>query len=153
MNETTESPSVSESKHANGKSFVTALSVISRLSHSVLNVPLSTGLDLPRGFLSNDQSLALRTPEGKSVTVQSTPLAHWSDGSVKWTLLDFVAPEVSPGTTNWSVERCGEHTSTRDSPITLSAETIGLRLENDSVVLRRGDQETRLDFVLTGQSG
>ncbi len=153
MTEVTTAPLITETQHANDELFVTGLSVVSRLSHSVQNVPFSTGLDLPRGFLSDDQSLALRTPEGKSVTVQPTPLAHWSDGSVKWTLLDFVAPEVLPGTTNWSVERCGKHTSARDSPITLSAGTIGLRLENDSVVLRRGDQETRLDFVLTGQSG
>lgn len=153
MNETTESPLVSESQHANDKSLVTALSVVSRLSHSVQNVPLNTGLDLPRGFLSDDQSLAIRTPDGKSLAVQSTPLAHWPDGSVKWTLLDFVAPEVSTGTANWSVERRGESTSTIDSPVTLSAETIGLRLENDSILLRRGVQETQLNFVLTSQSG
>lgn len=153
MNEATKAPLIQKNQQSNDESFVTALSVVSRLSHSVQNVPLSTGLDLPRGFLVDDQGLTLRTPEGESLTVQSTPLAHWSDGSVKWTLLDFVAPEVCPEITNWVVERSGEDTPTIDAPITLSAEAIGLRLENDSVVLRRGDQETQINFVLTGEAG
>lgn len=151
--ETTTKPLNSGCQQANDESFVTALSVFSKLSHSVRDVPLSTGLDLPRGFLADEQSLSIRTCDGEAVIVQSTPLAHWSDGSVKWTLLDFVAPEVSPGTTSWSVERSDRDHATIDLPVTLSAETIGLRLENDSVVLRRGDQETQLDFVLTGESG
>lgn len=151
--ETTKIPLPSDRREANDTSSVTALSVFSKLSHSVCDVPLSTGLDLPRGFLAAEQSLLLHAADGESVAVQSTPLAHWSDGSVKWTLLDFVAPEVSPGATNWSVERSDKHTSTIDAPVTLSTETIALRLENDSVILRRGDQETEISFVLTGEAG
>jgi len=153
MNEAIQAPLVQKSQQANDASFVTALSVVSRLSHSVHNVPLSTGLDLPRGFLVDDQALTIRSSEGRSLAVQSTPLARWSDGSVKWALLDFVAAEVSPGTTNWSVERSDKDTSTIDAPVTLSAEAIGLQLENDSIVLRRGDQETEINFVLNGEAG
>ena len=151
--ETTTKLLISDCQQANDESFVTALSVFNKLSHSVHNVPFSTGLDLPRGFLADEQSLSLRASDGQSVAVQSTPVAHWCDGSVKWALLDFVASEVSPGTTNWSVERSDKHIPTIDAPVTLSAETIGMRLENDSVILRRGDQESVVSFVLTGEAG
>ena len=118
---------------------VTSLVVTSPLAQSVRNVPLSSGLDLPRGFLQGDHALALLAPDGTRVELQSTPLAHWSDGSVKWTLLDFVAPEVSPEASAWRIDRTARSgASMADASVTLSAETIGLRLENDSIVLRRG---------------
>ncbi|MDA1161729.1 MAG: hypothetical protein O3B13_01370 [Planctomycetota bacterium] len=133
---------------------VTTLCVTSQLSHSVRGVPLTSGLDLPRGFLQDDQALILKSPDGNRVELQSTPLAHWSDGSVKWTLLDFVAPNVSPETSLWSIERTtGSAATMTDAPVTCSAETIGLRQENASIVLRRGEQETQLNFVLTTASG
>lgn len=142
-----------KTSQARDRLLVTALAVTSPLSHSVQNVPLCCGLDLPRGFLRDGQALSLRSPDGDLVELQSTPLARWSDGSVKWTLLDFVAPEVKPEVSSWRVERASKTASATNAPITLSAETIGLRLENDSVVLRRGEQETKMDFVLTSSSG
>jgi hypothetical protein len=153
MSEATSISQLSENTQAGNASSVTVLSVTSRLSHSVRNVPLSTGLGLPRGFLQDGQALSLQTPKGETVELQSTPLAHWSDGSAKWTLLDFVAPEVMSDASNWCVERASETASATDAPAAFPAETFGLRLENDSVVLRRGEQETKIDFVLTNESG
>ncbi len=37
--------------------------------------------------------------------VQCLPLAHWSDGSVKWMLSDFVLDRVAEGETQWELER------------------------------------------------
>ncbi|NQV23848.1 MAG: hypothetical protein HQ518_05710 [Rhodopirellula sp.] len=153
MSEVSTTSLSSESRQANAASLVTALSVTSQLSHSVRNVPLSVGLDLPRGFLWDDQALTIQTSDGDCLELQSTPLARWSDGSVKWTLLDFVAPEVVPGVSHWNVERSNESGTVTTASIALSADSIGLRLENNSVVLRRGHQETQLDFVLTSESG
>ena len=143
----------SKSQQAYDASSVTALSITSQLSHSVRDVPLSTGLDLPCGFLRDDQALVIRTPKGDRLDVQSTSLARWSDGSIKWTLLDFVAPDVAPGTSSWNVERTDEARAVSDEPVALSAGVIGIRLENDYVVLRRGVQETRIEFVLTSNCG
>lgn len=133
---------------------VTDLCVTSRLTRSVRNVPLTTGLDFPKGLLHDGDGLGIRTPNGKSVELQSTPVARWSDGSVKWTLLDFVAPEVSQKSSSWSVVRT-EEASTRvtDPTATFAGETMGLRLEGDTVVVRRGVQETQLHFVLTTANG
>jgi hypothetical protein len=140
--------------HDVDSSLVTDLCVTSRLSRSVQNVPLTTGLDLPKGFLHDGDGLTVRTPNGESLELQSTPVARWSDGSVKWTLLDFVAPEVSPETSNWSVVRTGERsTDATDLSATFAGETMGLRLEGDTVVVRRGVQETQLHFVLTAAHG
>lgn len=142
------------SSHRTGDvSTVTALTVNSPLLHSVRNVPVTTGLDLPRGRLSDGQMLTLRDSVNDRVELQSTVLARWSDGSVKWALLDFVAPEVSPGISQWSVEQVDETVETIDAPVTYATESVTLRLENDAVVLRRGDQEARVNFVLGTDRG
>jgi len=135
-------------------SLITDLCVTSRLSRPVQNVPLTTGLDLPKGLLHDSDGLAVRTPGGELLKLQSTPSARWSDGSVKWTLLDYVAPEVSSETSNWRVVRTEEaSTSATDPAATFAGETIGLRLDGNTVVVRRGVQETRLHFVLTSTHG
>lgn len=59
--------------------------------------PVSVGVPLPRGALTEPASVRLRDPGGRAVTVQSVPLARWSDGSVKWLLLDFLATPESVG--------------------------------------------------------
>jgi len=136
-------------------SLVTDLCVTSRLLRSVPNIPVTAGLDLPKGLLQAGDGLAVRTPGGELLELQSTPLARWSDGSVKWTLLDFVAPEVSPESSSWSIIRTDEASTIRvnDMTATFAGETMGLRLEGDTVVVRRGVQETQLHFVLTTEHG
>ncbi|WP_028812642.1 hypothetical protein [Streptomyces flavidovirens] len=43
------------------------------------------GVPWPKGAYDKDQTFALTTADGKAVPVQSWPLAHWPDGSLKWT--------------------------------------------------------------------
>lgn len=42
------------------------------------------GVPWPKGKLQKTESLVLRTADGKSVPMQTWPLASWPDGSVKW---------------------------------------------------------------------
>ncbi len=60
------------------------------------------GVPWPRGTLSRNVPLALHTADGVPVPLQSWPLAHWPDGSVKWTghaaASDAEAFRLAPGT-------------------------------------------------------
>ena len=53
----------------------------------------TVGVPWPKGVHQDDQTFALTDADGRSVPVQSWPLAHWPDGSLKWT-----AHAVSSGT-------------------------------------------------------
>src|SRR6266478_647992 len=53
--------------------------------------PLTLGIPLPRGRCTQPAKLRLCDGAGRSVPLQTTPLAHWSDGSAKWILADFLA--------------------------------------------------------------
>ncbi|CAM5662876.1 hypothetical protein SVIOM342S_08365 [Streptomyces violaceorubidus] len=45
----------------------------------------TVGVPWPRGTFQADQSFAVTDADGGAVPVQSWPLAHWPDGSLKWT--------------------------------------------------------------------
>ncbi|MGW7529470.1 exo-rhamnogalacturonan lyase family protein [Streptomyces sp. NPDC054783] len=45
----------------------------------------TVGVPWPMGTHQEDQAFALTDADGKDVPVQSWPLAHWPDGSLKWT--------------------------------------------------------------------
>ena len=51
--------------------------------------PLTVGIPVPKGILMDTVGLVLLDPERGLLPLQSQPLAHWQDGSVKWILLDF----------------------------------------------------------------
>lgn len=57
---------------------------------------VSWGVPWPQGKIRKDQKFALTTADGKSLPLQSWPLAYWTDGSIKWEGFATVAgPEVS----------------------------------------------------------
>src|SRR5271166_2018594 len=71
--------------------------------------PVTVGVPFPRGVLGDDASLSLLDSLGKPVPLQLNPLARWSDGSVKWMLLDFILGPVVAGQSVWSLQvRHGE---------------------------------------------
>ncbi|MBN1912579.1 MAG: hypothetical protein JW818_22855 [Pirellulales bacterium] len=74
------------------------------LLHSPIHVaqgrqPISVGIPLAKGSLREPGTPVLTDAGGCGIVVQATPLARWADGSVRWLLLDFLAPELSPGVT------------------------------------------------------
>jgi PcRGLX-like N-terminal RIFT barrel domain len=60
--------------------------------------PISVGIPFERGALMRPKSLVLSDANGQCRALQSVALAHWSDESVKWLLLDFQA-DVEPNGT------------------------------------------------------
>ncbi|WP_221358816.1 Tat pathway signal sequence domain protein [Streptomyces beigongshangae] len=52
----------------------------------------TVGVPWPKGAYGKDQTFALTDADGKDVPVQSWPIGHWPDGSLKWT-----AHAVGPG--------------------------------------------------------
>src|SRR5947209_3655353 len=69
--------------------------------------PVTVGVPLPRGFLTQAGAVGLFDHAGRQVTLQSLPLAHWPDGSVKWLLLDFIADELSGDAGHWALRQLG----------------------------------------------
>src|ERR1051326_3835616 len=60
------------------------LNWLDRAAPSV-NQGVSFGVPWPKGALPKSASLSLTASNGKSVPVQTWPLAYWPDGSLKWT--------------------------------------------------------------------
>jgi hypothetical protein len=59
--------------------------------------PITLGLPFPRGLVRELAQLSLRTPQGETQPLQAAATAQWTDGSLKWALLDFqvdVAPRA-----------------------------------------------------------
>ena len=51
--------------------------------------PVTSGIPLARGELTNAGDAALFTSGGREVPLQTEALSRWPDGSVRWLLLDF----------------------------------------------------------------
>ncbi|HVS53288.1 MAG TPA: Tat pathway signal sequence domain protein [Opitutaceae bacterium] len=57
---------------------------------------VSFGVPWPKGAVQKSQAFALTTADGKSLPLQTWPLAYWPDGSLKWSGFATVAgPEAS----------------------------------------------------------
>lgn len=52
--------------------------------------PISMGVPFPKGLVLSTSGLMLMDPEVGRLPLQTQVLAHWSDGSLKWVLLDFL---------------------------------------------------------------
>lgn len=50
--------------------------------------PIRIGIPLPRGQVRDLNTFTLRNQAGHKLPLQMRPLAHWSDGSAQWALLD-----------------------------------------------------------------
>jgi hypothetical protein len=53
--------------------------------------PVTVGIPMPKGVLTANHQLGFSEPGMGALPIQIAPLAHWSDGSIKWVLLDFQA--------------------------------------------------------------
>jgi hypothetical protein len=63
-----------------------------------LNEGISWGVPWPKGQVKKSDQLAIQTSNGRSIPIQSWPLAYWPDGSLKWTGHTIVTtPEISGG--------------------------------------------------------
>jgi len=143
-------------RHAAGSDSLTALLVANCQSETQHQVQLTFGLDFPKGVLVDVSRLRLNSPSGHRVLLQVTSLSLWSDGSVRWGLLDFVAEELTPGETAWQIGLM----ETSDSPLEQTppgldppGNHLTLSVENARLQLRRGEAAAAVRFELTTKDG
>ncbi|HEY1378075.1 MAG TPA: hypothetical protein VGF55_14840 [Gemmataceae bacterium] len=99
--------------------------------------PMTVGLPLPRGMLSDPTGWTLTGAAGAAVPVQAEALARWPDGSVRWVLLDFVAGPLTAGQHVWSF---GPGTGEGRSP----APACQVRSDQEAVVIETGAAAVRV---------
>jgi hypothetical protein len=78
------------------------------------NEPVSVGIPFPKGAVFDPERLSLADQNDQLFPLQAEALAHWSDGSIKWVLLDFLA-NVEPLRTSTYKLLCDQMTGTRTS--------------------------------------
>ena len=73
-----------------------SVEVVNSSNFSIEKHPFRIGMPCPEGAVLNLEHLTLNTGE-RSIPFHATPLANWSDDSVKWLLLDFQASIAANG--------------------------------------------------------
>jgi|GEM_PF-128229 len=93
--------------------------------------PATLGLPFPRGALSRTSFLRLVDSEGRPVPLQARALNHWPDGSVRWTLLDFLIPATRKAKDVWRLDLLFR-------PEPLSTATLDIQRSADSIIINTG---------------
>ncbi len=75
--------------------------MISRSPARLDDVPVTRGVCLPKGLATSPAGWAVETADQRSLLAQTEVLDRWSDGSVRWLLLHFIAPHVVTGETEY----------------------------------------------------
>lgn len=78
------------------------------------NEPVSVGIPFPKGAVFDPECLSLADQNDQLFPLQAEALARWSDGSLKWVLLDFLA-NVEPLRTSTYKLLCDQANGTRTS--------------------------------------
>jgi hypothetical protein len=92
--------------------------------------PVTLGVPFAKGTLVDGKTI-LWDAEEREVPVQTTPLSRWSDGSVRWLLLDFVVDGPAEGASRWALRPAGEVR-------TLPASRLVVEDTDQAVVIRTG---------------
>lgn len=86
--------------------------------------PVTVGVSFPKGAVFSPADLELCDPEERAVLSQTTVTVRWSDGSIKWGLIDFQMDVAGKEAATYVLRRKrGERKKT---------ETAGIRVEESS---------------------
>jgi hypothetical protein len=99
--------------------------------------PVTVGIPFARGSLAEPSSLRLFGPT-EQIPLQTQALASWSDGSVKWLLLDFLADSLRKGTNAWTLA------SSRGEELSRPAHRLVVTEAANSIVVQTGFAEFHL---------
>jgi hypothetical protein len=95
---------------------------------------VTTGIALPRGQCRDAADLRLRrTTDGRVLALQARVLERWSDGSVRWALLDF--QEDIEGSAPLELVVGTGQAEAPSGPVTVRTEGTRVTLTNDRVTL------------------
>lgn len=92
--------------------------------------PITSGVPWPRGVLFGPTRLTLVDARGDAVPLQTRALDHWSDGSLRWVLLDWHADLDEDGRATYRVEPGdGPKIATPTSPLSVTTLANGLLVD------------------------
>ncbi len=136
---------------------LTSLRVWNPGENPIVAAPLSRGIDLPKGLVTKPARLSLSDAPGRPLPLQSEPLAWWSDGSIKWLLVDALVSNLEPG---WSElpllideREVPVPTTSLLSPDATVSDPCSVELVKSGLRIRRGGSTVSLAFPLTTESG
>ena len=86
--------------------------------------PVTVGLPFPKGRIRDTRLLSLRTEDDVVIPLQTQVLDRWSDGSVRWGLLDFQADctDAGPSIVRLSDDRPADDRSNATTPVRVSVD-------------------------------
>lgn len=73
------------------------LTVGTRTLWTSTSVPVTSGVPMSKGLCPNENTLRVQTAAGVDVPAQFRVLSRWSDNSVRWVLVDFMANTATGG--------------------------------------------------------
>ena len=98
-----------------------------------INEPVTLGIPLPKGQVFSSTDIALYSPDNACIPLQSEVLARWSDGSVQWLLLDFLANVAPKMTVVYELRDYVDASSvTLDTPMTVQESPTSIAVETGS---------------------
>ncbi len=103
--------------------------------------PIVLGVPFPRGVLRDPSALALLGPEDRPLPLQWEALASWSDGSVRWLLVESLVGALPAGTTRLTLGPggpAGEEQGPR-------SRALRARHDGPSIVLETGVATFRIE--------
>jgi len=122
--------------------------------------PVTGGVPIAEGAAPEDSVFVLRDEQGNAVSLQTSVLANWKDGSVRWLLLDFQSKPPANAKLNYALS-WGENAQPKEPDVVVSqnsANPISLESNNvtvslvDSVLLNISDRFDVI-FSLTDAKG
>jgi hypothetical protein len=93
--------------------------------------PVTVGIAFPAGQVAPETGLSLRDSHDRRCPVQATILDRWSDGSIRWALIDFQADVSATGEATYTLTSGAEPACPPDAPLQVDA-------EDHAIVVRTG---------------
>jgi len=93
------------------------LNVASRTGWLSTAVPVTSGVPMSKGLCSSENVLRVQTGAGVDVPAQFRVLSRWSDNSIRWVLVDFLANTTTGGVYRLNTGGSGSATGTNMSVI------------------------------------
>lgn len=107
--------------------------------------PLTHGCPFPQGALNDPGQIRLTMMNGTALPLQTRPLAHWPDGSIKWLLMDTQV-DLRPSQILPLRIEYGEDVSRSkvSSPLRADKTADGLRVQTGSLTMTLNDRGAAL---------
>jgi hypothetical protein len=107
--------------------------------------PVTSGIPLARGGLTDVRDAALFSSDGREIPLQTEALCRWPDGSVRWLLLDFLI-DLAEREKKTMVLRYGPGTRREaiSDPVTVSPDDRGATIRTGPLLVKLSTRHFRL---------